>query len=791
MNIVRFQTAFQKIAMIKSVFSSRCTASTISLSLVLITNVALAQTMPPFVPIPDLPPPKPPGTVQPGDPKDFPEVKLDFPIADGPYQPTWDSIAQNYPGKEVAWLREAKFGIWVHFGPQAAGQSGDWYARRMYLQGQLAYNNHLRDFGHPSEVGYKDLLRDWNPTKLDPAALVQTYQDAGARFLLIQGVHHDNFDNWNSTYQPWNSVNMGPKRDILGEWSAATHKAGMRFGVSFHHEYSWWWFQRSKDSDVTGNKAGVPYDGNLTLADGKGKWWEGYDPRLLYGVDLREYKGWDLAPNDWDPGHGHGGGILINHLDYCHWYATQWALRMMDVINKYDPDFIYTDGDSKQPFDGYASSYGYKCDAMQRVIADFYNHALQKRGKVDTFSVVKFHPPGNGVVTTFEGNWPKDIKTDQPWIGEWAYGDWYYRPGFRYDASELINHVLECISRDGSACVNIAMLPDGSLDEGSRVMLKDVGDWMRVNGDGVYGSHSWVEYGEKSKGDAGFTAIDFRFTLGKDGSLYAFGMSVPPGGTQIKIASLGSDAKKLTSSIKSVSLLGSSDQIGWKQDADGLVITFPNELPLKISSVFKITCDQPLTVVEAASTVLPPGYRPVLSPNDEVHGVKTTTKGNPTVYSQNGDYGGPSGTDEPPANATDGDPGTKYYNHVQDGSNAPGVNSGLVITPKVGASVVTAVQFTTADDTPDRDPMTFTLEGSNDDHAASEGAANFSLIYEGTTRLDSDPDRGSVGEVVKFTNTIAYKTYRILITNTRSKSTNAVQYGEVQLFDSAATPLPK
>ena len=141
----------------------------------------------------------------------------------------------------------------------------------------------------------------------------------------------------------------------------------MRFGVSFHHEYSWWWWQRSHDSDVTGDKAGVPYDGNLTLEDGKGKWWEGYDPRLLYGVDLREYKGWDIAPNAYDP--GRRGGILVNHLEYAHWYATRWALRIMDVINKYDPDFFYTDGDSKQPFDGYASSYGYKCDATQRVIA--------------------------------------------------------------------------------------------------------------------------------------------------------------------------------------------------------------------------------------------------------------------------------------------------------------------------------------------------------------------------------------------------------------------------------------
>jgi alpha-L-fucosidase len=147
---------------------------------------------------------------------------MDFPIAAGPYEPTWDSIAKNYPG-DPAWLREAKFGIWVHFGPQSAGQSGDWYARKIYQPGTPAYDNHIRDFGHPSESGYKDVLHTWNPTKLDPARLVQIYHDAGARFLIVQGVHHDNFDNWNSTYQPWNSVNMGPKRDLIGEWSKAAH----------------------------------------------------------------------------------------------------------------------------------------------------------------------------------------------------------------------------------------------------------------------------------------------------------------------------------------------------------------------------------------------------------------------------------------------------------------------------------------------------------------------------------------------------------------------------------------
>ncbi|HJV78504.1 MAG TPA: alpha-L-fucosidase, partial [Paludibacter sp.] len=169
--------------------------------------------LPPFPSVPAI---LPQDSVTMGDWKSFPEMKLNIPIASGPFEPTWESIEKNYPG-EPAWLREAKFGIWVHFGPQAAGESGDWYARKLYVEGTPAYNNHLKKYGHPSESGYKEVLRDWNPTKLDPAALTKIYQAAGARFLMIQGVHHDNYDMWNSKYQPWNSVNIGPKRDLIGE----------------------------------------------------------------------------------------------------------------------------------------------------------------------------------------------------------------------------------------------------------------------------------------------------------------------------------------------------------------------------------------------------------------------------------------------------------------------------------------------------------------------------------------------------------------------------------------------
>lgn len=549
--------------------------------------------------IPDVPAPKALGSVTMGDPAQFAEVKMDFPIASGPFEPTWDSIKAQYPTTDSAWLRKAKFGIWVHFGPQAAGQSGDWYARKLYIEGEVAYSNHIRDFGHPSVVGYKELLRTWNPTALDPSVLVKTYSDAGARFLLIQGVHHDQFDNWNSRYQPWNAMKLGPKRDILGDWKTAARAQGMRFGVTFHHEYTWWWWQSAYRADTTNaqGKLGVPYDAvGLTLADGVGKWWEGMDPRMLYINNMREYNG---IYNQMDmQGYNLSSGIFVNHLDFAHWYVTWWALRIMDVIENYDPDFIYTDGNSTQPFTGYMSGSGYKADAMQRVLAHYFNRTLQRRGTLDTFGVVKFNPGNRGVVNTFETNYPDNVKTDQDWIGETPIGDWYYADGFNYDPGMVIRYLLECVSRDGAVAVNVALKPDGSLDPGSVTQLAAVGSWMKTNGAGIYGSHAWIKYGEgtnnqpsgalgDAQANATFTTADWRFTVGEDGYLYAYCMKIPQAGAQLSITSLGTSQNNLAKPIGSVTLLGGGVVV-FSQTANALQITYPTGTSLQMAAGFKI-----------------------------------------------------------------------------------------------------------------------------------------------------------------------------------------------------------
>ena len=554
-------------------------------------------------PMPSVHAPLPENSVPMGDVDTFKEVKLDLPIASGPYEPTWNSIEANYPGTP-AWLRDSKFGIWVHFGPQAAGESGDWYARKLYVEGTSAYENHLKKYGHPSEVGYKEVLRDWNPAKFSPKALVDIYKDAGARFLIIQGVHHDQFDMWDSKYQAWNSTRLGPKRDFLGEWEKASRAAGIRFGITFHHEYSWWWWQTAFQSDTQGDKAGIPYDGNLTLEDGKGKWWEGLDPRYLYGINLREYESVAEAANTlWSPPKR---GIFSGHLEFAKWYAKWWALRMMDAVDKYQPDFIYTDGTDQQPFSGSGTGTGYKCDAMQRVIADFYNRTLADRGEVDVFSIVKFRKTTNGTVNTCETGIPEGIKDDQAWIAETPVGDWFYGPDFVYSSDAVIRYLLEIVARDGSFGLSIPLRPDGSMDEACHEMLHEVGEWMRINGDGIYGSSAWKVLGEGKDGklntlpggrigqwqaDHVFYNTDFRFTVGKDGMLYVWCMTVPTVGDKLTIASLGTNKGLFDKKIRSVELMGTEQSVDWKQNADGLEIVYPDSVDLKTAVGFRIVCE--------------------------------------------------------------------------------------------------------------------------------------------------------------------------------------------------------
>ena len=195
-----------------------------------------------------------------------------LPVATGPYTGDWKEISQNYTVPE--WWRDAKFGAWSHWDPQSMPEDGDWYARGMYQEGNAQYNYQLQHFGHPSEYGYKDIAHNWVIDRWNPGELMDLYVEMGARYFMAMGVHHDNFDCYDSKYQPWNSVNVGPKVDIIGTWAKVARQRGLRFGIGFHDTPGRTWGQFMPvryASDKRGSKQGVPYDAQQTILDGKGK----------------------------------------------------------------------------------------------------------------------------------------------------------------------------------------------------------------------------------------------------------------------------------------------------------------------------------------------------------------------------------------------------------------------------------------------------------------------------------------------------------------------------------------
>ena len=229
------------------------------------------------------------------------------------FEATFESL-HTYTAPE--WFRDAKFGIWSHWGPQSVPMFGDWYARNMYIQGQPQYEYHLRHYGHPSKFGYKDICALWKAEKFDPDALIAKYHKAGARYLMTQAVHHDHFFNYDSKINRMNSVNVGPHKDILALWKAAADKYGMYFGLSEHLGASFSWWRVNKGCDATGPYAGVPYDGN--------------DPAYqdFYHANQEHGTGEDLDP--WYTGNEQ--------------FRDYWLRCVNEMIDRFQPDLLYSDG---------------------------------------------------------------------------------------------------------------------------------------------------------------------------------------------------------------------------------------------------------------------------------------------------------------------------------------------------------------------------------------------------------------------------------------------------------------
>ena len=480
-------------------------------------------------------------------------------IESGPYTESWDTLSTYYNVPE--WWREAKLGAWSHWDPQSAAEDGDWYSRGMYMPRDEQYRYHLEHYGHPSEYGYKDLCNDWVVDRWNPDELMKLYIRMGARYFLAMGNHHDNFDCWDSKYQPWNSVNIGPKKDIVGIWKQTAQKYRMPFGIGFHATPARTWGQFMTvryASDTSGAYKGVPYDALLSEDDGKGKWWEGLDPKDLYG-----------------PEHHDGR----NSLDSP--FANQFMWRVDDAIRKYQPDMIYFDdhaGDSQIDL-GVNMGIG---RLTPQILANFYNIA-SKRKKGNRQVVATFKGVG-GRYNSFQNNpellplvdrslvkstefFTEDQIMAFPFQTEVSLQEWHFKPGAPYhSASDIILRLMQNVSRNGSLLLNITQRGRGDIEPEARQICEDLGQWLTTNAEAVYGSRPFDTWGDehciftRHNGFIYVTMIDWD---GKETTIEPLSINAPSVGR-----------------ISDVRLLGTKTPIEFRQTENGLRISMQSKLPI-------------------------------------------------------------------------------------------------------------------------------------------------------------------------------------------------------------------
>ena len=457
--------------------------------------------------------------------------------------------------KTPDWFRDAKLGMWACWGPEAVPEMGDWYARNMYVQGHEQYEHHLKTYGHPSKMGYKDIVPLWKGENWDPDRLMGLYKKAGAKYFCAIAQHHDNIDCWNSKYHKWNSVNMGPKKDIIGTCRSVARKHGLRFGVTEHLGASWNWYGIAKSADKTGPMAGVPYDGANPAND------------ELYhtGNANADWKAWYRNAHEA--------------------FQVEWFNRIKDLVDSYEPDLLYSDG--SLPF----GKYG------RELLAHFYNTNAQRNGKLEAVYNCKKADDGgqfaDGMCVRDMERGVADGIAENPWQTDTCVGDWHYKRGQRYKTpKKVIDLLTDIVSKNGNLLLNFPLPNSGQLDFEEMEVLQGITEWMQINSEGIYAMRPWKIYGEGPSTQVkivtgnfnedkqnDLTAEDVRFTT-KGSTLYAFVMGWPE--KEAVVQALGLASPQQPGKILQVELLGHKGNLNWKQDDAALKVQMP---PEKISDI--------------------------------------------------------------------------------------------------------------------------------------------------------------------------------------------------------------
>ncbi len=504
----------------------------------------------------------------------------DVEVASGQFSPDWNSLsAWECP----EWFKDAKFGIWAHWGPQCQAEDGDWYARFMYYEGSGQYNYHVSHFGNPATFGLKDLCNAWKADQWNPQELVSLYKSVGARYFMALGNHHDNFDNWNSPYQEWNSVNVGPKKDLIKGWSEACKAEGLPLGVSIHASHAWTWLEPSQK-----------FDGNLTKADGAGKWWEGLDPQELYAQNHTHSTGWENSGSihsQWDWGNG---ASLPSAA-----YKQKFQNRVLELINDYQPDMIYFD-DTAMPF------YGCDDNVGKNILAHYYNKAAAWSGDAPQVLVT-----GKQLTAEQKGYMLWDVERgipDRPqeayWqtctcIGQWHYDQGVYNNNGYKSGATVIRMLIDVVSKNGNLLLSIPVKGNGSIDDKERKVLADIKAWMDINSESIYGTRMWKTFGEGPLAEAAnpmnaqgfnegqaYSAQDVRYVQ-KDGVVYATIMAWPTT-SNFTFKAFSIAEPSYSGEVDKVTLLGGGG-VEFTHDINGLTIQVPDTKPNGIAPVFRIT----------------------------------------------------------------------------------------------------------------------------------------------------------------------------------------------------------
>jgi alpha-L-fucosidase len=462
------------------------------------------------------------------------------------FSPDSVSIAQNYSIPE--WFKDAKFGVFIHWGVYSVPAYGnEWYPRKMYDTTTNIYKHHIETYGALTEFGYKDFIPMFKAEKFNADEWVSLFKEAGIKYVVPVAEHHDGFSLYNSVGNKWNSVEMGPEKDIIGELKRASLRHGLHFGLSSHRAENAWFFNEGKK---------IPSDVQDTTY------------RSLYG-ELLEWPGGQTM--DCPEGAG------FNEKS-----KKEWLEHTYELIDLYQPELVW--------FDWTVGKYPFQ-DTFYKYMAYYYNNALDwNKGVVVN---TKFGYGDNIQVFDIERGKSEKVR-EFPWQTDTSIGkkSWGYIDGEENKTpNQIIDDLVDIVAKNGNLLLNIGPRPDGTITEEQQDVLRKIGTWLNVNGAAIYGTRPWIKAMEGHEvGTSGaftdneesqYTVQDIRFTT-KGDDLYAISLDWSDEG--VTIHSIDEGAK-----VAGVSMLGSTEELTWSQSADGLIVEFPKEKPSEYAHALKIS----------------------------------------------------------------------------------------------------------------------------------------------------------------------------------------------------------